>query len=256
MARKTVNNITNLVLEGKPLSEAIALTEAVLDAESISDFVKGPFYKGLEKNAQQMLKQVEDADGYRDERETDPRGYTEEELDNLEYVANMLSGLRLVNYDEKIKAGVAKLIRSAEQGVKRGHRKLDAMKTDQEILDGFKPLEYYQRALCTMCDAFNLLGVQWDYDYKWQNYLFDADPKKSAVKTQKTADGRRVIDVGVPTEERQQEMFSALIEASADSISFNDIVQKIKVKKSEAHYFTSIWDNFGLDRKVKSNGRH
>lgn len=225
-----IKNITNLVLEGHTLSDAVSLVEAVLDSTDVDNFVKSPFYKGIEKQAMNMLKKVEDADGYRDKRDENPEQSVKDEMEDLEYMAGMFSGLRLNNFPTEIQSSISKLIRSANNGLKRGEQKLRGLKTPEEISKAFTPLEYTKRALTLATDVFNILNIPWDYDYTWQNYLYVADPGNTKAPAKKDTLGRREVDYKVP-EERLRELAHSIMEALIDGVSFKDFCEDKQLRE-------------------------
>ena len=197
MKKVLVSRITDLVLEGYSLSEAISIFEARIDANNITEYTNSPAYKNLETNCWKMLKKVEDAIGYkRSKFDKDPRQTITDELEELEYIANVIQSFALFNYSSDIKTALTKLVRSAFRGVSEGYKKLER-NTDEELLAAFTPLEYTKRALENIADAFKLLDVPWTLDYRWENYLNDTDRKKGP-QAKKDADGKRIIDYAVP----------------------------------------------------------
>lgn len=195
-SKKYVQAVTESILNGAFPEDALSMNEATLNAAETEKFVDGRWYKGLVKNAMSILKRVEDVDGYRKGfMKEDPQGALESELDDLEYVGTMLSGLSLKNYPSEVYQKLSKITDSLFNGLKRARKKIDELSGDPDKLrEWMKPMEYSKRALSALTDAMAILGLPWDFDFKWNNYLNDP---KSAKKM-------RPIDTTVPAYEGEE----------------------------------------------------
>lgn len=243
------SKIMNFVLEGKTVAEALSLTEAKVDATNVEAFTGSSFYKNMEKIGAKFLKKIEGPEEYRKgEWAEDTRLAIDDELEELEYAANIIKGLALANYPADAITAVNKLVQSAFNGVRKGHQKLDS--TDDEKLDkAFTPLEYTKRALTLWTAVFKILGIPWDYDHEWQGYLYDVPAKYNAKSpayknADLDADDNRKIDVGVP-EERLQDLALIISAADVEGVeSLDKVLESMECTEAEKDALTRLWNKF------------
>lgn len=216
--------LSNLLLEGNSVMSSIqALTEATIDANAKDKWERSSFYKSAHRGAKQILIDVENPDEFRkEELAVDPEAAFQRDLDNLEYTVGMLTGVSLKNFDAAQISAANKVLNTAQKRLKNASKRAEEFKQDVELATKhYKPLEYSKDALTAFLNYFKALGLPWDIDHTWQNYLNDSDPGNTKNPAAKDAYGRRKVDYMVPESRRMK--CSRRITESADCEDFEQI---------------------------------
>ena len=255
------------ILRGASLSEALQISEATITPETINDFVKSPAYKNLERNAMKMLQDLESNEEYKRGRFTeDPIGSLEDEIENCEYVASIIDGINIDAYGPDVKSKVAKIINPLRKGARTLKNKLAKLSKSDFIGDDgqlkmkqkvdkegnveytkgnpkkgipsvpktvrdypYSENEYTARALDGLTNFFKLLGVPWDFDYKWNDYINNPGTKL------------RPVDLGVP-ESVQKDIDNVIISAKARNfVDKETLSEALELTSEEKDYFESSW---------------
>lgn len=158
------------------MDDAIALSEAKLDAADIDAFMNSAFLKALEKHALRVLSKVEAAHENLEARKASDidelQDTLRDELDDLEYFIHMFKGLDIINFPADQTNGVTKLLRSANNSIKAAEKIIDNEEMEPEaFIKRFPTLKYSKLALTLATNIFAELDLPWDYDHTWENYL-------------------------------------------------------------------------------------
>lgn len=186
-----IRGCTDLLLEGYSLKEVQALTEAVVDADRSRDFIKTPFYRGLEKNTWEAMKFVERGRKY-SKSETGYKAHAEEDiLDGIEfkeYVAGMVKGLSFKNYPPKVVDGIKKNLQTLTRSAKTNRTKYNKWVGDPDFPGKFDCYKNHVEALEFLYYLFTVLDVEWPFDVTWKNYIEKGSDLEKEKKEQRAKD--------------------------------------------------------------------
>lgn len=206
MSNRIICKLTDAFLEGKNIHKVAPyylVSEAVIDATKMDEFLKSSTFKHIDKIAKEIFKYAEIDVKWRTYSGMTNKQGVELAIEYMFYVRNFLQSLHVQNFPSIVKRQIAASITTLKRSEGTAERKLkeaEAASTPLEgenILKAF-PVTYFRRAIDALTDVFLAMGIPWDYDYDWQNYLKKAGDKSKEMGATYDAKGRRVVDYGVP----------------------------------------------------------
>lgn len=162
-------DIRSSIIQGlETVEENQKVEEAAASAENLKAFYQSPYYKSLCKFGKDLLKKVENEHEYRiGDWSEDPLAAVHDEIDEFYYAVEHLKNIKLDGFPKDKTYEIQNLLTTAGRSYSRVLIKLKSTDTAEKVQKAFQPLLYSKKACTLLADYFEILGMDWDYDWKY-----------------------------------------------------------------------------------------